>query len=136
MSTPTHAQPRPRIRAFAVGVETWWAVRPLIPPLPQHGGRGRPPMDDRTVLAGILTILASGIGFEALPAELGYGSGMTCWRRLRHWQQTGAWPAIALRLREVLPPEAGVDLDRVDRLFHGSRRHPSQSGNPKPGGRA
>jgi hypothetical protein len=24
-----------------------------------------------------------------LPQELGCGSGMTCWRRLRDWQQAG-----------------------------------------------
>jgi transposase len=31
-------------------------------------------------------VLNTGIGREDLPQELGFGSGMTCWRRLRDWQ--------------------------------------------------
>jgi len=30
-----------------------------------------------------------GVPWEMLPQELGCGSGMTCWRRLRDWQQAG-----------------------------------------------
>jgi transposase len=120
-----HPRIDPRIRTrIQVGDETWSAVQPLIPPRtrrPRHNG-GRRPVDDRAVLAGILTILANRVGFEALPVELGYGSGMTCWRRLRHWHEAGAWPAIAARLREILPPGADIDLGRVDALFAGCGR--------------
>jgi transposase len=35
-------------------------------------------MDDRACLNGILFVLATGIGWERLPQQLGYGSGMTC----------------------------------------------------------
>jgi transposase len=35
------------------------------------------------VLNGILFVLYTGIRCEFLPQELGYGSGMICWRRLR-----------------------------------------------------
>ncbi len=28
---------------------------------------------------------AKGIAWEDLPQELGFGRGMTCWRRLRDW---------------------------------------------------
>ena len=48
------------------------------------GGQGRP-LDDRLVLQGILFVLHTGIGWEHLPQELGFGSGMTGWRRLRSW---------------------------------------------------
>jgi transposase len=34
----------------------------------------------------------TGLPWEDLPRELGCGSGMTCWRRLRDWQQ---YPALA-----------------------------------------
>jgi transposase len=50
------------------------------------------------VLTGILFVLQTGIPWEYLPQEMGCGSGMTCWRRLRGWQQQGAW----LRLHELL----------------------------------
>jgi hypothetical protein len=28
------------------------------------------------------------------PLELGYGSGITCWRRLRRWQALGVWAML------------------------------------------
>jgi transposase len=94
--------------------ELWERIEPLIP----HRARrrrypGRKPLDDRAVLTGILVVLARGIGFERLPKELGCGSGMTCWRRLRDWQQAAAWPAIAAELVRALPDGSGIDFDRV-----------------------
>ena len=74
---------------------------------------GRMPLDDRAVLTGILVVLARGIGFERLPKELGYGSGMTCWRRLRDWQQADVWPALAQLLADELPDGRRIDFRRV-----------------------
>ena len=71
------------------------------------------PLDDRAVLTGILVVLARGIGFERLPKELGFGSGMTCWRRLRDWQQAGVWPLMAQLLAEQLPDGRYIDFRRV-----------------------
>ena len=62
---------------------------------------GRRPLDDRWVLQGILFVLHTGIGWEHLPQELGFGCGMTAWRRLRAWQEAGVWE----RLHEVLLAE-------------------------------
>ena len=73
-----------------VSVELWSVIEPLIPkhePSPQGG---RPPIDDRCALTGILFVLKSGIPWEMLPQEMGCGSGMTCWRRLRDWQAAHA----------------------------------------------
>jgi transposase len=58
-------------------------------------------LDDRRVLQGILFVLHTGIGWEHLPQELGFGRGMTAWRRLRGWQQAGVWE----RLHELLLAE-------------------------------
>ncbi len=92
----------------------WERIEPLIP---QRARRrrypGRKPLDDRAVLTGILVVLARGIGFERLPKELGLGSGMTCWRRLRDWQQAGAWTAIAEELARGLPDGDRIDFGRV-----------------------
>ncbi len=49
-------------------------------------------MSDRAALTGILFVLKTGILWEYLPDEMECGSGMTCWRRLRDWYQTGVWP--------------------------------------------
>ena len=40
----------------------------------------------------------TGISWTHLPAELGFGSGVTCWRRLDEWQKAGVWE----RLHELL----------------------------------
>ncbi len=111
--------PRPRFTGTprtdpVITDEVWALVEPLIP---QRARRrrypGRKPLDDRAVLTGILVVLARGIGFERLPTELGLGSGMTCWRRLRDWQQAGAWPRIAELLARELPEGGMIDFTRV-----------------------
>ena len=80
--------------------ELWGLVAPLLPPPKPRRTRypGRKPLDDRAVLTGILFVLQSGIPWEMLPQEMGCGSGMSCWRRLRAWQEAGVWQ----RLHEVL----------------------------------
>jgi transposase len=45
-------------------------------------------------LNGILFVLQTGIPWEDLPKELGLDCGMTCWRRLRHWQASGVWAKL------------------------------------------
>ncbi len=70
--------------------ELWRLIEPLLPARKRrfrHPGRKR--LDDRRTLAGILFVLRTGIAWQQLPQELGYGSGMTCWRRLKEWQQAG-----------------------------------------------
>ena len=67
------------------------------------------PLDDRAVLTGILFVLQSGIPWEMLPQEMGCGSGMSCWRRLRDWQQAG----VLDRLHEVLLAKLRA-ADRID----------------------
>jgi len=56
-----------------------------------------------------LFVLHTGIGWEHLPQELGFGCGMTAWRRLRAWQEAGVWE----RLHELLLAElhAAGELD-------------------------
>lgn len=69
-------------------------------------------MDDRKALNGILFVLYTGIRWEFLPLEWGLGSGTTCWRRLRDWNQAGVWE----RLHETGPSP-------VDRGRTGSKHH-------------
>jgi transposase len=77
----------------------WATIEPLLPPhRAKPGMRGRPPVDDRAALTGILFVLKSGIPWEMLPVEMGCGSGMTCWRRLRDWHEAGVWQ----KLHEIL----------------------------------
>lgn len=92
----------------------WERISALLPERPRRRRNpGRKPLDDRAVLNGILVVLGRRIGFEKLPQELEYGSGMTCWRRLRDWQRAGIWPDIAKVLREEIPEARRIDFDRV-----------------------
>ena len=119
----------------------WEPIEPLLPTVERrfrHPGRRR--LADRKALCGILFVLYTGIPWEFLPQELGYGSGMTCWRRLRDWHEAGAWQ----RLHEVLLAKlhaAGVidwsrsaaDGSHVRALKGGPRPGPARSTGPAPG---
>src|SRR3982751_6486502 len=74
----------------------WAIIQPLLPPPKPRRFRfpGRKPIDDRRCLTGILFVLKTGIGWEDLPAEMGCGSGMTCWRRLRDWHEAGVFQRL------------------------------------------
>jgi transposase len=66
-------------------------IQPLLPVVPRradHPWRKR--LDGRKVMCGILFVLCAGISWEFLPQELGFGSGMTCWRRLWDWNDAGS----------------------------------------------
>jgi transposase len=82
--------------------ELWDRIEPLLPVVQRryrYPGRKRVP--DRQALTGILFVLKTGLAWEDLPAEMGCGSGMTCWRRLRDWNDAGVWT----RLHQVLLDE-------------------------------
>lgn len=67
---------------------------------------------DRQVLCGILFVLHTGIQWEYLPKELGFGSGMTCWRRLRDWNEAGVWQQLHEVLLAELNAAARLDWSR------------------------
>jgi transposase len=54
----------------------WAAIEPLLPPEPAKPKSGRPRVDARAALAGIIFVLRSCIPWKMLPAEIGC-SGMT-----------------------------------------------------------
>ena len=66
-------------------------------------------MYKRQALTGILFVLKTGIPWEYLPKELGAGSGMTCWRRLRDWQAAGVWQKIWHALLDELGQADAID---------------------------
>jgi transposase len=104
----------PTLRDPVVSDQAWERISALIPERPRRRRNpGRKPLDDRAVLNGILVVLGRRIGFEKLPQELEYGSGMTCWRRLRDWQHAGVWPQITRVLKEEVPETRRIDFDRV-----------------------
>ena len=105
--------------------ELWVVVEPLLPKRRPHRKGGRPWMDDRAVLTGILFVLRSGIPWRMLPPEMGCGSGVTCWRRLREWQRRGVWKKLHRVMLERL-----ASADRIDwsRAALDSRSLPAKGG--------
>ena len=93
--------------------DLWAAVEPLLPPEPPKPKGGRPRLPDRAALTGILFVLKSGVPWEMLPAEMGCGSGMSCWRRLRDWQEAGVWAALHRVLLERLQAAGQLDWSRA-----------------------
>jgi transposase len=77
-----------------VSDDLWEAIAPLLPPEPVADHGGPPRVGHRAALGGILYVLRHGLRWRDLPRELGYGSGVTCWRRLRLWQERGVWHAV------------------------------------------
>ncbi len=105
--------------------DLWAIVAPLLPAEAPKPTGGRPRVPDRACLTGIIFVLKSGIPWEMLPQEMGCGSGVTCWRRLRDWQQAGVWD----RLHHTLLDRLG-EADRIDweRASLDSARVPAKRG--------
>ena len=93
--------------------ELWDHIAPLLPPLPPQPKGGRPAVPHRAALTGILFVLKTGLPWEYLPAELGCGCGMTCWRRLYAWQQAGVWANLHRVLLERLEAAGQLDWSRA-----------------------
>jgi len=95
--------------------ELWALIEPLLPPAKPRRFRypGRKPVADRAALTGILFVLKSGIRWNDLPAEMGCGSGISCWRRLREWQRAGVWDPLHQILLAKLRAADRIDFSRA-----------------------
>jgi transposase len=93
--------------------ELWEVIEPLLPEEPPKPKGGRPRIDDRAALTGILFVLKSGIPWEMLPQEMGCGSGMTCWRRLKVWHEAGVWERLHRRLLDSLGEADQIEWERA-----------------------
>src|SRR3954447_12503113 len=121
--------------------DLWEVIQPLLPPPKPRRFRhpGRKPLDDRKALTGILFVLKTGIPWEDLPQEMGCGSGMTCWRRLRDWHEAGVWGRLQALLLARLRHADRIDWSRaaVDASLtralggvEGSGPNPTDRGRP------
>ena len=99
---------------WIVSDELWSVVEPL---LPKHERRfrypGRRRLPDREALQGILFVLHTGIAWRHLPGELGFGSGVTCWRRLDEWQRAGVWERLHALLLDRLRAAGELEWSRA-----------------------
>jgi transposase len=98
--------------------EQWEVVRSLIPVPPRRAdGRGRPRVEDRRILDGILWIMRTGAPWHDLPDK--YPPYQTCHRRFQHWRGAGVFKGILEALARDLKERGDLDLSEcfVDGSF-------------------
>ncbi|WP_443070387.1 IS5 family transposase [Streptomyces sp. QHH-9511] len=127
-------------RPWVVSDELWLLVEPLLPVPAPKLVMGRPRVPDRQALCGILFVLHTGIQWEYLPQELGFGSGMTCWRRLAAWNEAGVWDrlhaVLLTKLRSAKQLDwsrAVIDSSHVRAARRGPKSGPSPVDRARPG---
>lgn len=91
----------------------WRAIEPLLPPEKPKPKGGRPRIDDKKVLTGIIFVLRTGTPWEYLPKECGWGTGMTCLNRLREWHEAGVWEKLHRTLLDKLGAADKLDWSRA-----------------------
>src|SRR5262245_10611119 len=83
----------------------------MLPPGQKRMGRRRLP--NRPAPEGILYVLRTGIPWQRLPTDLGFGSGFTCWRRLGEWQRAGVWDELVALLQRELSAAGQFEWSRA-----------------------
>jgi transposase len=109
-------------------------IEPLLPRVERrfrYPGRKRLP--DRQALQGILFVLHTGISWPHLPLELGFGSGVTCWRRLDEWQKAGVWERLDELLLARLRASEEIEWSRAVATRVMCRRKRGRRDGPEPG---
>src|ERR671939_1319096 len=116
-----------------VDEDLWQAMLLWLPPERTDVRGGPPRVSNRAALAGIIFVLRHGLRWRDLPQELGYGSGVTCWRRLRQWQAQGVWAGVHRTLLNWLGDLGRIDWSRAspDSTSVGAKRGGEATG-PNP----
>jgi len=89
----------------------WKKIAPLLPKPRKHRKGGRPWIENRRVLEGILWILRSGARWQDLPEK--YPHPSTCWRRLRDWEEQGVWLDIWRTFLGELDEQGRLDWEET-----------------------
>lgn len=84
----------------------WNAIRPLLP-AERSGRPGRPWVDHRMVINGILWIVATGAPWRDLDSQ--FGSWKTVYNRFRRWQKEGLWERLMLKRLRNLERQGRID---------------------------
>jgi transposase len=105
---------------FWLSDEAWEALDPHLP----HGKPGKPRVDDRRVISGILFVLKTGCRWRDVPLE--YGPSTTIYNRYNRWSQRGIWQRAFARMAAAdgVPDELSLDSSHV-------KAHRSASGAKK-----
>ena len=105
---------------FWLSDEAWKALSPHLP----RGRPGKPRVDDRTVISGILHVLKTGCRWRDVPPL--YGPPTTIYNRYNRWSQRRVWQRIFEKMAAAgpIPDELSIDSSHVKahRSASGSKR--------------
>ena len=90
---------------FWLSDEAWAAIEPHLP----HGKPGKPRVDDRTVISGILHVLKTGCRWRDVPPA--YGPPTTVYNRYHRWSQRRIWQRVFEKMAAVGPVPAELSID-------------------------
>src|SRR5215210_2312931 len=94
---------------FWLSDHAWAALEPHLP----HNQPGKPRVDDRRVISGILHILKTGGRWRDVPAV--YGPPTTIYNRFNRWSRRGIWQRIFEKVSAAgeAPQEIMIDSSHV-----------------------
>lgn len=87
--------------------EQWEQLAPLLPPQKPH--TGRPALDHRQVMNGILWVLRTGAPWRDMPER--YGKWTTVYSRFQRWRKNGTWDRIFAEMQTIKDREGLVDWE-------------------------
>lgn len=76
--------------------QQWQRIKPLFPKTDRSRG-GRPPLDRRMIVDGILWVLRTGAPWRDLPEE--FGAWQSAWRLFDEWNSNGTLDGILQSLQ-------------------------------------
>ncbi|MGH8865402.1 MAG: IS5 family transposase [Burkholderiales bacterium] len=105
---------------FWLSDDAWAAIEPHLP----HGTPGKPRVDDRRVISGILHVLKTGCRWRDVPPA--YGPPTTAYNRYNRWSKRRIWQRIFEKMAAAgpVPEELSIDTSHVKahRSAAGSKR--------------
>lgn len=110
------------MRRYELTNEEWERIKDLLPP-ERTGKKGRPCMDNRKMLNGMLWIARSGAQWRELPSHYGKWSGV--YTRFRKWRDDGVLEAVFRAL------SADSDMENLGIDSTSIKVHQSANGGKK-----
>jgi putative transposase len=109
VTTASHASAAPLPTIWRVSDELWAILTPILADLDPPAPTGRPRIDQRKALDGIIYHLRTGCQWNALPREFGDDSSVH--RTLQRWLELDVLDGIWAHLLEACEELGGVDWE-------------------------
>ena len=110
---------------FWLSDEAWAAIEPHLP----YGKPGKPRVDDRRVISGILHVLKVGCRWRDVPEA--YGPAKTIYNRYHRWSQRRIWQRIFEKMAAAGPVPAELSIDSTHVKAHRSAQGSKGGRGPK-----